>query len=308
MGAEWPRRDRSTPRLRGRTSASRNSTPPGVRPIAGLLHHGSGPPHTDLADPAFPRQFTSFARIVAERYPWITEWTPINEPVTTARFSGLYGHWYPHARSDAAFVRMVLNQVRAIAEAMATIRSVIPGGEAPAHRRRGHDLRHAIPRRARRNSRTIVATSPSTCCSGESTSDHPLWKYLRASGASREELDWFRAHPCPPDTIGANYYVTSDRFLDRPGRTVSTRDARRQRTAGVRGHRRGSRLAATLVRLCFNPRALLVAIRTSGGPHGSSHGLHARGATAVARRSVESGCTRLPRMARRSGPCVSGHC
>ena len=29
-----------------------------------------------------------------------------------------------------------------------------------------------------------------------------------------EELDWFVDHPCPPDTIGANYYVTSDRLLD----------------------------------------------------------------------------------------------
>ncbi|HWP72507.1 MAG TPA: hypothetical protein VNM36_15445, partial [Gemmatimonadaceae bacterium] len=73
----------------------------GIRPIAGLLHHGSGPRNTDLRDPAFPSLFAAYARKVAERYPWIIEWTPINEPLTTARFSGLYGHWYPHARSDA---------------------------------------------------------------------------------------------------------------------------------------------------------------------------------------------------------------
>ena len=29
--------------------------------------------------------------------PHITNYTPVNEPLTTARFSGLYGAWYPHS-------------------------------------------------------------------------------------------------------------------------------------------------------------------------------------------------------------------
>jgi dTDP-4-dehydrorhamnose reductase len=29
-----------------------------------------------------------------------------------------------------------------------------------------------------------------------------------------EEILWFGENPCPPDTIGINYYLTSDRFLD----------------------------------------------------------------------------------------------
>ncbi|MGZ3918362.1 MAG: glycoside hydrolase, partial [Flavisolibacter sp.] len=64
--------------------------------IAGLLHHGSGPKFTDLADPDFPRLLAGYARSVAEEFPWIEYYTPVNEPVTTARFSGLYGLWYPH--------------------------------------------------------------------------------------------------------------------------------------------------------------------------------------------------------------------
>ena len=42
---------------------------------------------------------------VAERYPWVRRYTPVNEPLTTARFSALYGLWYPHVRDDAAFLR-----------------------------------------------------------------------------------------------------------------------------------------------------------------------------------------------------------
>ena len=50
-------------------------------------------------------------RAVAERYPWVEHYTPVNEPLTTARFSGLYGHWYPHARDDGAFLRALLQPV-----------------------------------------------------------------------------------------------------------------------------------------------------------------------------------------------------
>ncbi|MFL5400722.1 MAG: dTDP-4-dehydrorhamnose reductase, partial [Myxococcales bacterium] len=44
----------------------------GIRPIATLLHHGSGPAHTSLVDPSFPRKLAAYARKVAERYPWLS--------------------------------------------------------------------------------------------------------------------------------------------------------------------------------------------------------------------------------------------
>src|SRR5918912_4097679 len=81
----------------------------GIRPIVGLLHHGSGPRYTDLRDPGFPEKLAAHAARVAARYPWVRDWTPVNEPVTTARFSGLYGHWYPHQADFGAFCRMVVN-------------------------------------------------------------------------------------------------------------------------------------------------------------------------------------------------------
>ena len=68
----------------------------GITPIAGLLHHGSGPSYTSLLDDHFPFLFASYAGKVARKFPWVQYYTPINEPLTTARFSGLYGLWYPH--------------------------------------------------------------------------------------------------------------------------------------------------------------------------------------------------------------------
>src|SRR3954468_7871868 len=96
----------------------------GIRPIVGLLHHGSGPRYTDLLDPEFPQKFSRFARCVAERYPWIDAYVPINEPLTTARFSGLYGHWYPHCRDERTLTKILFNELRGSVMAMRAIREV----------------------------------------------------------------------------------------------------------------------------------------------------------------------------------------
>ena len=59
--------------------------------------------YTSLLDPNFASGLADFARATAERYPWIDAWTPVNEPLTTARFSALYGLWYPHHREERSF-------------------------------------------------------------------------------------------------------------------------------------------------------------------------------------------------------------
>ena len=97
-----------------------------LRPIAGLTHQRSGPRCTSLVDPEFPRKFPDFARATAERFPWLTDFTPVNEPVTTARFSGLYGFWYPHGKDDATFARALVTQCRAVVSAMRSIREGTP--------------------------------------------------------------------------------------------------------------------------------------------------------------------------------------
>ena len=58
--------------------------------------------------------------------PWIDRYTPVNEPLTTARFSGLYGHWHPHRRSVRSFLRVLVNQCAGIRLAMAEIRKINP--------------------------------------------------------------------------------------------------------------------------------------------------------------------------------------
>ncbi|NYE64139.1 dTDP-4-dehydrorhamnose reductase [Duganella sp. 1224] len=185
----------------------------GITPIAGLVHHGSGPRHTSLTDPAFAPQLAAYAGAVARRYPWLDYYTPVNEPCTTARFAALYGLWYPHARSDRAFVRAVLNQCRGVVLAMRAIRAVNPAARLVQTDDLGKTYGTApLAAKARfYNQRRWLAWD--LLC-GMVGPGHALWRYLTDSGASPGELDWFRAHPCPPDIIGVNYYITSERWLD----------------------------------------------------------------------------------------------
>ena len=81
----------------------------GITPIIGLVHHGSGPPGVHHFEPGWAEGLARHAAAVAARYPWVKHWTPVNEPLTTARFSGLYGLWHPHLSSELAFGAMLFN-------------------------------------------------------------------------------------------------------------------------------------------------------------------------------------------------------
>ena len=97
-----------------------------ITPIAGLVHHGSGPIHATLMDSCFPGEIEKYARQVAERFPWLEYYTPINEPLTTARFCGLYGFWYPHHTNARSFADIFLNEMKAVVLSMKAIRKINP--------------------------------------------------------------------------------------------------------------------------------------------------------------------------------------
>ncbi len=185
----------------------------GIRPIVTLVHHGSGPRHTSLVDPGFPAGLAEFARAVAERYPWVDAYTPVNEPLTTARFSGLYGHWYPHGRDCATFARALLTECRATSAAMRAIRETSPGARLVQTEDAG--LTFSTPALAYQaefeNQRRWLSLD--LLC-GRVDRAHPLWGRLVEWGLGERELDEIAGAPCPPDVVGLNYYLTSERFLD----------------------------------------------------------------------------------------------
>jgi dTDP-4-dehydrorhamnose reductase len=185
----------------------------GIEPIAGLVHHGSGPFFTDLMDPEFPRLLAEYAGKVAKQFPWINYYTPINEPLTTARFSGLYGFWYPHKKDDASFTSIFLNQLKAVVLSMQAIRKVNPKAKLVQTEdcTKIHSTELLQYQAYFENQRRWL-TYDFLC--GRVNKEHVLWNYFRDAGIREEQLNFFIENPCPPDIIGCNYYVTSERWLD----------------------------------------------------------------------------------------------
>jgi dTDP-4-dehydrorhamnose reductase len=185
----------------------------GIKPIIGLLHHGSGPRYTGLLDPDFASGLAAHARACAERYAWVDDWNPVNEPLTTARFSCLNGAWYPEkTRDEGAFWLALLNEVNGVRLSMRAIREVNPRARLIQTDDLGYS--HATPALAEQaefeNHRRWI-TWDLLC--GRVVPGHPLWARIAASGHDRR-LGEIADDPCPPQVIGANYYAASERVLD----------------------------------------------------------------------------------------------
>jgi dTDP-4-dehydrorhamnose reductase len=222
-----------------------------INPIVTLCHHGSGPHYTSLVDPSFAPGLAAHAAAVAERYPWLTDWTPVNEPLTTARFSALYGYWYPHTKDEGMFWTALLNEIDATRLAMREVRKVNPAARLIQTDDLGYC--HATePLQADadyQNERRWIGWD--LLC-GIVVPGHALWERLVDFGLA-ERLRVIADDPCPPDVIGINHYLASERFRDHrvqlhPDRSLADRavgrtegipfvdvDAIRNREEGVLG-------------------------------------------------------------------------
>lgn len=185
----------------------------GITPVIGLLHHGSGPAYTNLLDPDFPDLLADYAQKVAARYPWLEYFTPINEPLTTARFSALYGLWYPHLKDDLSFSKAILNQIIAIKKAMKAIRSVIPAAKLVQTEDLGKIYStKVLSYQAKFENERRWTTFDLLC--GKVDQKHRMWSYFTWAGIKECELEFLLKDPCTPQIIGINHYLSSERYLD----------------------------------------------------------------------------------------------
>ncbi|MET0239082.1 MAG: SDR family oxidoreductase [Sphingobium sp.] len=249
----------------------------GIRPILGLIHHGSGPRGTDLLSADFASGLAAHAGAAARRYPWVEDWTPVNEPLTTARFSALYGHWYPHARDEHSFWQALLNQVEGTRAAMHAIRAIIPRARLIQTEDLGHTA--STPERADQagfdNMRRWASWDLLTGRFFDEA--HPLRQRLVTMGFE-ERLHDFAAAPAVPDLLGLNHYLTSDRFLD---------------------HHIDLHPATSHGHCPAGPVADIEAVRTPGGGQGLEGALRTcweRYGIPIAITEVHNGCTREEQM------------
>jgi dTDP-4-dehydrorhamnose reductase len=185
----------------------------GIKPIAGLVHHGSGPRYADICSRDFAKGLQQFATQVAEKFPWIEYYTPVNEPLTTARFCALYGVWYPHKKNSKTFVHALLQEMKGVILSMQAIRKINPNAKLV----QTEDLAkiYSTPfmkYQADFENHRRWLTFDMLC--GMLKPGHPLWNYFKRYSPSEKDLYFFLENAFPPDIIGLDYYPTSERYLD----------------------------------------------------------------------------------------------
>jgi dTDP-4-dehydrorhamnose reductase len=193
-----------------------------IEPIIGLLHHGSGPRYSNILDSSFPEMFAEYAYMVAERYPWVTHYTPVNEPLTTARFSGLYGIWYPHHKSAFAFCQILLNQLRGVVLGMKAIHQINPHAKLVQTEDLGKT--YSTPAlQYQADFENALRWVTNDLLTGIMSPEGRIWKFFIGAGIEESVLNEFLENNFPPSICGYNHYVTSERFLDENLKKYPTR-------------------------------------------------------------------------------------
>ena len=190
-------------------------------PIVGLVHHGSGPSYTSLLDPEFPEKLATFAGAVARRYPWVTAYTPVNEPLTTARFSCLV--WsLVSARPRPVNFRAGFAS-RSVAQSCSRCGQfalLIP----PLSLIQTEDLGKTfstptLAYQAEFENERRWLTFDLLC--GRITSGTPMWDYFTWLGMQRSELEWFSENQTSPD-IAWNKSLHHQRAFSRSAPRLDT--------------------------------------------------------------------------------------
>jgi dTDP-4-dehydrorhamnose reductase len=184
-----------------------------INPIAGLVHHGSGPEYVNFFDGSFEEGLAQYAKLVAEKFPWLEYYTPVNEPLTTARFCGLYGHWYPHGKDDYSFFKVLISECKATVMAMKAIREINPDAKLIQTEDLGKCYSTPLLAYQAEMENHRRWLSYDLLC-GRVNRDHYMWSYLVKAGIKEEDILYFIDNHCTPHIAGFNYYITSERYLD----------------------------------------------------------------------------------------------
>ena len=196
----------------------------GIVPILDLCHFGLPDWLGNFQNPDFPLLFRGYCDAVAERYPWVRHFTPVNEIYVTARSSAKDGVWNEQLKSDKAFVTAMKHLVAASILASQEIAQrrpdcVIVQSESAEYT---HDA-CADP------SKDIALKNKSRFISLDLLYAHPpdadVCMYLMDNGLTRAEYDWFMmGEPPGYQIMGNDYYGGNERICLPDGRTISGED------------------------------------------------------------------------------------
>jgi beta-glucosidase/6-phospho-beta-glucosidase/beta-galactosidase len=195
-----------------------------IIPILDLLHFGLPDWLGNFQNPEFPIHFADYCEAVAQRYPWIRFYTPINEIYVTANMSAREGAWNEQLKSDHGFVTALKHLVAASTLGThAIVRqrpdAVIVQSESAEYLHEGY----ASP------SKEVELLNKIRLASLDLLYAHPpdadVLTYLFDNGMTREEYDWkMRGEPPGYQVMGNDYYGRNEYIVFSDGRKISGDD------------------------------------------------------------------------------------
>lgn len=196
-----------------------------IIPILDLVHFGLPDWMGSFQNPDWPRYAADYARAVAERYPWVRFFTPVNEVYITAQFSAAFGWWNEKLRNERAFVTNLkhsaeasIRMMRAILETRPLAIFVFSESTEYVHPASPDlvDLARFLNERRFLSLDLLLGNDVSA----------KVYAWLLECGMTASEYVWFHSHPQlkPHCIMGSDYYITNEHVLQRDGRTVCTGD------------------------------------------------------------------------------------
>ena len=196
----------------------------GITPILDLLHFGVPDWLGDFQNPELPLYFAEYVEAVAERYPWVRFYTPVNEIYVTARVSARDGLWNEQLKSDAGFVTAIKNCVAAsilACHAIARHRpdAIIVQSESAEYL---HDA--SVVQRPELTLKNKLRFLSLDLLYAHSP-DAEVYEYIMDNGLTPDEYRWFMAgEPPGHQVIGNDYYGRNERIVKPDGSILTAAD------------------------------------------------------------------------------------
>lgn len=196
----------------------------GIIPILDLLHFGLPDWMGGFQNPEFPILFANYCEAVAQRYPWVRYYTPVNEIYVTAKNSGKDGIWNEQMKSDLAFVTALKHCVAA---------SILGNHLIAKHRNdciivQSESAEYVHQAKAVQDPAVILANKQrfiSLDLLYAFPPDGDTVMYLQDNGLTREEYAWFmKGEPPGYQFLGNDYYGRNEHILKPDGQMCPAED------------------------------------------------------------------------------------
>ncbi len=185
----------------------------GIIPILDLLHFGVPDWLGNFQNPELPMHFADYAEVVAQRYPWVRFYTPVNEIYVCARISAKDGVWNEQLKTDFGFVTAIKHLVAASILATQRIAkhrpdAVIVQSESAEYIHEARSLptnETKLANKQRFISLDLLYAYPP---------DADTYIYMMDNGLTKDQYEWFMAGEPPGYQImGNDYYGRNEHII-----------------------------------------------------------------------------------------------